>query len=78
LRLAGIAQLQSNISCLERLAYFKLKIFFFALNKAKLSLLLLAGLAFTLTGCDAAVGIFEAGFWGGMVLEVLVVLLVFT
>lgn len=34
------------------------------------------GLAFILTGCDVIVGIFEAGFWTGIVLVLLVVLLV--
>lgn len=39
-------------------------------------LLLFVGLSFTLTACDVITGIFEAGFWTGIVLVVLVVLLI--
>lgn len=46
------------------------------MNNAKLSLFLFVILAFSLTGCDAIVGIFEAGFWTGIILVILVVLLI--
>ena len=45
-------------------------------NPQYFSLSLIIGLAFMLTGCDVIVGIFEAGFWTGIVLVILVVLLV--
>lgn len=45
-------------------------------NAQYFSLSLFIGLAFMLTGCDVIVGIFEAGFWTGIVLVILVVLLI--